>query len=87
MKFGKEKCVMLVIKGGKRHLTGGIELLIEDKIRTFEDKETCKYLGIFEADIIKQEEIKKIKKGYLRRTRKLLETKLYSRNLIKGINA
>ena len=29
---------------------------------------------------------KRIKNEYLRRTRKLLETKLYSRNLIKGIN-
>ena len=28
----------------------------------------------------------KIKKEYLRRTRKILETKLSSRNLIKGIN-
>ena len=28
----------------------------------------------------------KIKKEYLKRTRKLLETKLSSRNLIKGIN-
>ena len=28
----------------------------------------------------------KVKKEYLRRTRKLLETKLNSRNLIKGIN-
>ena len=28
----------------------------------------------------------RIKKEYLRRTRKLLATKLYSRNLIKGIN-
>ena len=28
----------------------------------------------------------KIQKEYLRRTRKLLETKLNSRNLIKGIN-
>ena len=40
-----------------------------------------------EVDIIKQVEMKeKIKKGYLRRTRKLLETKLSRRNLIKGIN-
>ena len=38
-----------------------------------------------EADKIKQVEMKeKIKKEYLRRTRKLLETKLYSMNLIKG---
>ena len=40
-----------------------------------------------EGDTIKQVEIKnKIQKGYLRRTRKLLETKPSSRNLIKGIN-
>ena len=40
-----------------------------------------------EADTIKQVEMKeKILKEYFRRTRKLLETKLSSRNLIKGIN-
>ena len=39
-----------------------------------------------EADTIKQAEMKqKIQKEYHRRTRKLLETKLNSRNLIKGI--
>ena len=44
-------------------------------------------MGILEADAIKQVEMKgKIKKEYLRRTRKLLEIKLYSKNLIKGIN-
>ena len=44
-------------------------------------------MGILEADTIKQVEMKnKIQKEYLRRTRKLLETKLNSRNLIKGIN-
>ena len=49
--------------------------------------ETYKYLGILVADTIKQVEMKNIiKKEYLRRTRKLLETKLNSRNLIKGIN-
>ena len=50
------------------------------------DNETYKYLGVLEADTIKQVEIKeKIQKENLRRTRKLLETKLNSRNLIKGI--
>ena len=40
-----------------------------------------------EADTIKQVQMKdKIQKEYPRRTRKLLETKLSSRNLIKGIN-
>ena len=78
---------MLVMKRDKRHLTDGMELRSQDKIRTLEEKETYKYLGILEADTIKQVEIKdKIKKEYLRRTRKLPETKLSSKNLIKRIN-
>ena len=43
-------------------------------------------MEILEAETIKQEEIKKKIKEYLSRTRKLLETKPYSRNLIKGIS-
>ena len=76
------------MKNGKRHLTDGIELPNQNKIRTLAENETYKYLGILEADTIKQVEMKeKIQKEYLRRTRKLLETKLSSRNLIKGINS
>ena len=78
---------MLVMKSGKRHLTDGMELQSQDKITTLGEKETYKYLGILEADTIKQVEMKdNIKKEYLRRTRKLLQTKLSSRNLIKEIN-
>ena len=63
------------------------ELPNQDKIGTLGEKETYKYLSILEADTIKHVEMKeKIKKKYLWRTRKLLETKLCSRNLIKGIN-
>ena len=51
------------------------------------NSQTYKYLGILEADTIKQVQMKEmIRKEYLRRTRKLLEKKLSSRNLIKGIN-
>ena len=40
------------------------------------EMESYKYLGILEADTIKQAKKKeKIKKDYLRRMRKLLETK------------
>ena len=85
MEFGIEKCTMLVMKSGKRHLTDGMELLNQDKIRTLGEK--YKYLGILETGAIKQVEMKeKIKKDCLRRTRKLLETKLCSRNVIKGIH-
>ena len=87
MEFGIEKCAMLIMKSGKRHMTDGMELPNHDKLRTLEENETYKYLGILEADTIKQVEMKdKIRKEYLRRTRKLLETKLSSRNLVKGIN-
>ena len=75
------------MKSGKWHITDGMELPNQDKIRTLGENETYKYLGNLGADTIKQVEMKdRIKKGYLRKTRKLLETKLSSRNLIKGIN-
>ena len=78
---------MLVMKSGKWQLTDGMELPNKDKIKTLAENETYKYLGILEADTIKQAEMKeKIPKEYLRRTRKLHETKLNCRNLIKGIN-
>ena len=83
MEFGIEKCAMLVMKSGKRHMTDGMELPNHDKIRTLGENETYKYL----ADTIKQVEMKdKIRKEYIMITRKLLETKISSRNLIKGIN-
>ena len=34
MEFGIEKCALLVMKSGKRHLTDGIELPNKNKIRT-----------------------------------------------------
>ena len=79
---------MLIMKSGKRHLTDGMELPNHDKIRTLGEEETYKYLGILEADTIKEVKMKEtIRKEYLRRTRKLLETKLSSRKHIKGINS
>ena len=78
---------MLVMKSGKRHLTDGKELPNQDKARMLAENETYKYLGILEAGTIKKVEMKdKIQKEYLRRTRKLLETKLSRRNLVKGLN-
>ena len=40
MELGTEKCVMLVRKSGKQHLTDGMELPNQDKIRTLGEKET-----------------------------------------------
>ena len=87
MEFGIEKYAMLVMKIGKRYMTVGMELPNHDKIRTLGEKETYKYLVILEAGTIKQVQMKnKIRKEYLRRTRKLLQIKRSSRNHIKRIN-
>ena len=78
---------MIVMENVKQHRTDGMELTNQDKIRTLRENDTYKYLGILEVDSIKQVEMKeKIKKEYLGRTRKLLETKLSCRNFIEGIN-
>ena len=53
MEFCIEKCAMLIMKRGKRHLTDRMELPNQDKIRTLSENETCKYLSILEADAIK----------------------------------
>ena len=86
IEFDIEKCAMLIMKSGKRQMMEGIELPNQGKIRTLREKEIYKYLG--KVDTIEQAGMKekKFKKEYLRRTKKLLKTKLHSRNLIKGIN-
>ena len=43
MEFGIEKCVMLVMKSGKRHLTREMELPNQDKIRTLGENDINKY--------------------------------------------
>ena len=42
MEFGIEKCVMLVMKSGKQHLTDGMELPNPDKTRVLGEKDTYK---------------------------------------------
>ena len=57
---------------------------ISRKIRMLGEKKTYKYLEIVATDTIKQVEMKEKNQ---RRTIKLLETKLYSKNLKKEINS
>ena len=46
------------MKSAKRYMTDGMELPNQDKIKTLGENETDKYLGIFEAGIIKQLKMK-----------------------------
>ena len=56
MEFGIEMCALLIMKSAKRHITDDMELPNQDKIRSLEEKETGKYLGIVDTDNIKQVE-------------------------------
>ena len=57
MEFAVERCAMQIMKSGKQQMMERIELLNQEKIRTFGEKETYKYLGIKEADSIKHQTI------------------------------
>ena len=46
MKFGIEKCAMVMIRSGKRHMTVEKELPNQEKFRTLGIKVTYNYLGI-----------------------------------------
>ena len=85
MEFGIEKCAILVMKRGKRHVTDGMKLQNQDKIRTLGENQTFKFWASWRLTPSNKWK-DKIQKEYCRRTRKLLETKHNSRNLIKGIN-
>ena len=84
MEFGIEKYAVLIMRDGKQQMMEKTELPNQEKIKMLREKETYKYLGILEVDTVKQVELKEKKfKKYLRKTRKLLKIKLYSRKLIQ----
>ena len=76
MEFGREKCAMLLMKSGKRHLTDGMERPNQDKITMLAENGMYTYLGILEADTIKQVEMKnKIKKNISQENSKIIRNK------------
>ena len=58
MKFNIEKYAMIEIKSREREGAERIELPNQEKIRTLDEKENYKYLGILEADTINGDERK-----------------------------
>ena len=76
---------MLIMRSGKRHMTEGIELPRKDQ--NARRKGNLLILGnTGNGHHETSGDERENKKEYLRRTRRLLETKLYSRNRIKEIN-
>ena len=50
MKFGIEKCAILIMKSGKRESTDRIVLPCQKRIRMLGEKENYKYLGKLETE-------------------------------------
>ena len=74
MQFGIEKCAMLVMEKGKIVKSVGIELPDGKVIKSLQEDESYKYLGIFEADKFLKKKMKlNVSKEYIRRIRKGLK--------------
>ncbi|XP_067942988.1 uncharacterized protein [Watersipora subatra] len=87
MVFGLDKRATITMIRGKLTGRGNIMLPNETEIHELEDNESYKYLGVMEADDIKQSEMKaKIKKEYIHRLMKVPKSKLTAGNLITAIN-
>ena len=86
MEFGIEKCAMLVMENGKVVKSVGMELPDGKVIKSLQEAESYKYLGILEADKFLEEKMKlNISKEYIRRLKKVLKSKLNGGNLVLGV--
>ena len=87
MKFGFDKCGVLVVEKGVKKKCEGIELPGGEMIKEI-DENGYKYLGVLEAEDILEKEMKeKLKSEYFRRVKLLAQSKLYGGNAIKAINS
>ena len=87
MEFGIEKCAMLVMEKGKIVKSVGIELPDGKVIKSGQESESYKYLGILEEDKFLEEKMKlNVSKEYIRTIRKILKSKLNGANLVCGFN-
>ena len=87
MEFGTEKCTMLVMETRKIVKSVGIELPGGKVIKSLQDGESYKYLGILETDKFLEEKMKLIvSKEYTGTLRKVLKSKLNGGNLVRGVD-
>ena len=87
MEFGIEKCAMLAIEKRKIVKSVGIDLPDGYVIKSLQEGESYKYLGILEGDKFLEEKMKlNVSKEYIRKIRKVLKSKLNGGNLVHGVN-
>ena len=76
IEFGIKQCAMLVMEKGKIMKSVGIELPDGKIIKSLQEGESYKYLGILEADKFLEEKMKlNVSKQYIRNLRKVLKSK------------
>ena len=86
MEFGTEKCAMLEMEKGKILKPVGTELPDSKVIKSLQEDESYKYLGILEADKFLEENMKlNVSEEYIRRLRKVLKSKLNGGNLVRSL--
>ena len=84
MRFGIEKCAMLVIEKGKIVKSVGIELANGKVIKSLQEGESYKYSEISEAGKFLEEKMKlNVLKEYIRRLRKVLKSNLNGGNIVR----
>ena len=87
MQFGLDKCAKVTINRGKLASTENIRLPSREEIRELEIEETYKYLGIHQADEVKNNVVKeKTQSEYKKRLRMILKSKLSGFNQITAIH-
>ena len=87
MEFGLSKCAAMTMERGKMRECTGLDLPDGQKIQGLTTEEHYKYLGMLEADTIKQDIMKgKIKAEYFKRVKKVLKSDLNAGNVVKAIN-
>ena len=84
LEFPIEKCTMLVMENGKIVKSVGIDGKV---IKSLQEGESYKYLGILEADKFLEEKMNlNVSKEFIRRIRKVLKSKLNGGNLVHVVN-
>ena len=84
IEFGIGKCAMLVMEKGKIVKSVVIELPDAKVIKSLQEGESYKYLGILVADKFLEEKMKlNVWKEYIGRLRKVFKSKLNGGNLVR----
>ena len=87
MKFGFDKCGILVVEKEVKKKCEGIELPGGEMIKEINEN-GYKYLGVLEVEESLEKEMKeKLKSEYCKHVKLLARSKLYGGNAIKGINS